>query len=237
MVVKVEDVGRVRVCTIDRPEKRNAIDRHVYRGLLAAFEGAAGDDGVGALVLTGAGDKAFSAGVDLAELEGGGEDFAEPANRFVALLADYPKPLVFAINGMAVGMGTTLLGYADLAFAAESARFRTPFTEMGVGAELGSSWLLPHLLGWQRAAWLLLSSEWIDARTAAEWGLVLEVVPDDQLLDRAVAAAATIASRRLPSVVAVKRTMQRWRTEAIRQSVEVENAEFSALMQSRPGQP
>lgn len=88
----------------------------------------------------------------------------------------FPKPLVIAVNGVGVGMGTTLRGYADLAFAAESARFRTPFTAMGISPELGSSWLLPHLIGWQRVSWMHLSSEWVDARKAAAWGLVFEVV-------------------------------------------------------------
>jgi enoyl-CoA hydratase/carnithine racemase len=239
VAVRVEDEAGVRLVTIDRPAKRNAIDRHVYRGLGDAFAEAAERDDLGAVVLTGAGSVAFTAGVDLAELAatatGDAGEFGQVAKRFCDSLPHFPKPLIMAVNGLAVGMGTTMLGYADLAFAAESARFRTPFTELGVGAELGSSWLLPHLIGWQRASWLLLSSEWIDARTAADWGLVMEVVPDDELLPRSLAAARTIAARSLPSVLAVKRTMAAWRTETVERAVATEGEEFRDLLRSSFG--
>jgi enoyl-CoA hydratase/carnithine racemase len=132
-------------------------------------------------------------------------------------------------------MGTTLLGYADLAFAAESARFRTPFTAMGLSPELASSRLLPELIGWQRASWMLLSSEWVDARTAAAWGLVMEAVPDDQLLDRAVAAARTIAGRTPAAVRAVKQTMTAWRTPAVEAALAAEYEVFGPLLRGRPG--
>ncbi len=167
MSVQIDDEDGVRLVTIDRPDKRNAIDRHVYAGLHDALREAAERDDVGTVVLTGAGHQAFTAGADQEELAavaaGNGQDFARAANRFCDALLTYPKPVVMAVNGVAVGMGTTLLGYADVAFAAESARFRTPFTAIGVSPELGSSWLLPHLIGWQRASWMLLSSEWVDA--------------------------------------------------------------------------
>ncbi len=233
MSVQVHDADRVRLVTIDRPEKRNAIDRHVYAGLVDAFTDAAARDDVGVVVLTGAGREAFSAGADrdeLAAVAAGDKEFGRVANRFLDLLRTYPKTVVMAVNGMGVGMGTTLLGYADLVFAAESARFRTPFTAMGLSTELGSSWLLPQMLGWQRASWLLLSSEWIDARTAAEWGLVLEVVPDDELLDRALGAARVVAGRKLASTMAVKRTMTAWRTPAVEAAVGVEAEAFRPLL-------
>ena len=237
MSVRIDDEDGVRVVTIDRPDKRNAIDRHVYAGLDAAFREAAERDDLGAVVLTGAGSEAFSAGADLDELQavaaGTGQDFARAANGFLDQLRTYAKPVVMAVNGIGVGMGTTLLGYADIAFAAETARFRTPFTAMGVSPELGSSWLLPHLIGWQRASWMLLSSEWVDAHTAAAWGLVLEVVPDDELLTRATTAARTIAARNLASVQAVKRTMLEWRTGAVERALATEAEEFGPLLRTR----
>jgi enoyl-CoA hydratase/carnithine racemase len=239
MSVLVDDDNGVRVVTIDRPEKRNAIDRHVYAGLSEAFETAAARDDLGAVVLTGAGQEAFCAGADRDELAsvaaGTGQEFAIAANRFCDALLVYPKPVVMAVNGMGVGMGTTLLGYADLAYAGESARFRTPFTAMGISPELGSSWLLPNLIGWQRAAWMLLSSEWVDAHTAAAWGLVLEVVPDRELLARATSAARSIAQHDLASVQAVKRTMLAWRTAAVERALDVEKQEFGPLLRRRPG--
>ena len=234
MSVRIDDRDRVRVVAIDRPEKRNAIDRHVYTGLYDVFHEAAQRDDIGAVVLTGAGTQAFSAGADRDELAavaaGTAQDFAVAANRFCDSLLEYPKPVVMAVNGLAVGMGTTLLGYADLAFAAESARFRTPFTSMGISPELGSSWLLPHLIGWQRVSWMLLSSEWVDARTAASWGLVLDVVPDAELLERATAAARSVGMHDLSSVQAVKRTMLDWRTAAVQRALETEKDEFGPLL-------
>jgi enoyl-CoA hydratase/carnithine racemase len=236
--VRIDDEDGVRVVTIDRPEKRNAIDRHVYAGLDAAFTEAAERDDLGAVVLTGAGREAFSSGADRAELAavatGDGREFARVANKFCDGLLTYPKPVIMAVNGVGVGMGTTLLGYADLAFAAESARFRTPFTAMGVSPELGSSWLLPHLVGWQRASWMLLSSEWVDAHTAASWGLVMEVVPDDELLTRATTAARAIAGRDLASVQAVKRTLVDWRVDAVTRALEKEKEEFGPLLRRSP---
>jgi enoyl-CoA hydratase/carnithine racemase len=233
-VVRTEDSDGVLRVTIDRPDKRNAIDRHVYRGLHEAFQAAATRDDIGAVVLTGAGREAFCSGADRGELAaagaGTGREFTIAANRFIDSLREYPKPIVMAVNGVGVGMGTTLLGYADLAFAAESARFRTPFTAMGVSTELGSSWLLPHLIGWQRASWMLLSSAWIDAQTAASWGLVLEVVPDDDLVAHATRAAAAIAVHSLPSILAVKRTLVAWRTEAVERALTVETGEFGPLL-------
>ena len=194
MSVRIDDADGVRVVSIDRPEKRNAIDRHVYVALDDAFREALERDDIGALVLTGTGTEAFSSGADRDELAaltaGTGQDFSRAANRFCDMLRIYPKPVVMAVNGVAVGMGTTLLGYADVAFAAERARFRTPFTAMGISPELGSSWLLPQLVGWQRASWMLLSSEWVDARTAADWGLVVDVVADDDLLTHATRRGA-----------------------------------------------
>lgn len=236
-VIQVHDEERVRVVTIDRPERRNAIDRHVYHALQDTFDDAAARDDVGAVLLTGAGDAAFSAGADLAELaamgDGTGQEYSRAGNRFIATLAAYPLPIVMAVNGVAVGMGTTLLGFADLAFAAESARFRTPFTAMGISPELGSSFTLPNLLGWQRASWVLLSSEWIDAPTAARWGLVVDVVPDDDLLAHTTAAARTIAAHDTTSLRAVKQTMLSWKTAAVEHALDAEQAHFGDLLRAR----
>ena len=241
MSVRIDDADGVRVVSIDRPEKRNAIDRHVYVALDDAFREALERDDIGALVLTGTGTEAFSSGADRDELAaltaGTGQDFSRAANRFCDMLRIYPKPVVMAVNGVAVGMGTTLLGYADVAFAAERARFRTPFTAMGISPELGSSWLLPQLVGWQRASWMLLSSEWVDARTAADWGLVVDVVADDDLLTHATRAARTIAAHSLPSLRAVKQTMLAWRTESVERALAAEKEHFGALLRARAACP
>ncbi|OWY58925.1 crotonase, partial [cyanobacterium TDX16] len=175
----------------------NAFDSPQYDRLALALGDASLDDSVHVVVLTGKG-RAFTTGQDLREmatlgnaadaserLQGEGHGFT----RFMDALVAFDKPLVAAVNGMGVGLGLTLLAHCDLVLMAESARLKAPFTELGVAPEAASSLLFPQLLGWQRASWLLYSSEWISAETALAWGLAYEVVPDDQLLERTLALA------------------------------------------------
>ncbi|MEZ5168858.1 MAG: enoyl-CoA hydratase-related protein [Acidimicrobiales bacterium] len=140
------------------------------------------------------------------------------------------KPIIAAVNGLAVGVGCTMCLHVDLVLAAESARFRTPFTKIGVAPEVGSSWLLPQQIGHQRAAWMLLSSDWVDAATAVAWGLAFERVADGELVEAAVARAAVIAENDAAAVAAARRTVQAWRAPLIAAAEEVENREFGALL-------
>lgn len=229
--VDVTDHGAVRVLTFDRPEKLNALDGALAGRARDALRAAATDDSVRVVVLTGSG-RGFCAGVDLdylAAMAAGTAD-STPTIEFNEELQHFDKPVIIAVNGLAVGVGTTMCLHVDLVIAAESARFRTPFTEIGVAPEIGSSWLLPQQVGYQRAAWMLLSSEWVDAAQALDHGLVVEVVPDDELVDRAVAMATVIAERNPASVGAVKRTLRAWREGPIERAIEVENVEFRRLL-------
>jgi enoyl-CoA hydratase/carnithine racemase len=122
-------------------------------------------------------------------------------------LADFPKPLICVVNGVGVGIGATILGYADLVFMSSTARLKTPFTSLGVAPEAASSYLLPRLMGRQNAAWLLMSSEWIDASEAHRMGLVWKVCEPDDLLPEARRHAEILASRPIPSLMAVKQTI------------------------------
>ena len=232
--LKIDSYGHVRLLTLDRPEKLNAFDKQLYALCADAIEAAIEDPGVHVIGLTGRG-RAFSAGVDLAELQASADGratpgFNEAAGRFVQLLNTCPKPVVAAVNGLAVGIGTTLLTYVDLVFAGASARFQTPFSKLGVAPELGSSWRLPQVVGWQNAAWMLLSSEWISAQRAVETGLAFRVVPDALLLEKTLAAAQSIAAHRCDSLMAIKRTLQSWRTEASRSAEATEGGEFRTLL-------
>ncbi len=224
---------RIRTLTLDRADKLNAFDRNLYRALADELDRAAADPSVSVVVLTGSG-RAFSAGVDLGELHAGDPDFSEVASAAISTIAEFPKPLLVAVNGLAVGVGATVLGYADVAIAGRSARFRYPFTHLGVNPEVGSSWMLPHQVGWQNAQWLLLSSEWIDAAQARDMGLVLEVVDDDALIPRAHELAATIAKHALPSLMATKRTYTAWRRDPVARAQDVEYADFGALLRGDP---
>ncbi len=237
---KVEDVGGVRLITFNRPEARNAFNAELRDGLTAALAEAGQSSEIKAVVLTGEGT-AFTAGVDLKELaalressqkeKGGDEDGDDStAWTFLDILRDFPKPLFMAVNGVGVGLGTTILGFADIAIAGKSAKFKCPFTEMGVGAEASSTWLLPHLIGWQNATWLLLSSEWISAEEAKEMGLVYEVVEDDELLAVTMERAKKIAEQDLDAVVAIKKSMSAWRTDPITAAGKEEGRRFMELL-------
>ena len=118
-----------------------------------------------------------------------------------------PQPLICAVNGVGVGIGTTILGYADLVFMSTTARLKCPFTSLGVAPEAASSYLLPQLIGRQNAAWLLLSSEWVSAHEALAMGMVWKVCEPEDLLAEARRHAEILASRPIPSLIAVKQSI------------------------------
>lgn len=227
----VSDIGPVRVLAFDRPEKLNALSAALADRAADALRAADDDPSVGAIVLTGSG-RAFCAGVDLDHLAaiGAGTESAEHTIGFNTAIRFLRKPLVAAVNGLAVGVGCTMCLHVDLVVAGASARFQTPFARIGVAPEIGSSRLLPAQIGYQRASWMLLTADWVDASTAVEWGLALEVVDDDALLERAVALAALIASNDLDAVAAAKATMRAWRLPLIEAAEATENAAFRALL-------
>ncbi len=236
--MEITDHGPIRVLCLDRPQKLNAFNAELAEGASDALVAAVDDESVGGIVVTGSG-RAFSAGIDLDWLsematEGGDVRGAATVDMYEAIDRS-DKPVIAAVNGLAVGVGTTVCLHVDLVVASESARFQLPFTKLGVAPELGSSWLLPQQVGYQRAAWMLLSSEWVDATSAVEHGLALEVVADDQLIGRAVELAGVIARHGADGVAAAKRTLRAWRKPAIDAAVAAENAEFSALLAQSSG--
>lgn len=231
--IDIDDVDRVRVIAFDRPEVRNAFDGAMYRAVTDALVTALGDEGVGAVVLTGRG-KAFTAGQDLREMaalaSGAGDSAA--GSGFPALLdavVSFDKPLLAAVHGVGVGLGCTLLGHVDLVLMDEEARLRVPFAELGVPPEAASSWLLPARMGWQRAASMLLASEWIDAGQAVEAGLALRVCPSGTVLDETLTLARRVASFAPHITREIKRLMTAPYREDIRVARAREDAAFSAL--------
>lgn len=234
MSLHVDDHNRVRTLTLDRPEALNAFNEALYDAAADALFAAADDPEVAVVLLTGAG-RAFSSGTDLAEMQAmvTDPDFTTGKHGFrglVEALGRFPKPLICAVNGVGIGIGTTVLGYADLAFMSSTARLKCPFTSLGVAPEAASSYLLPQLIGRQNAAWLLMSSEWIDADEALRMGLVWRVCEPEALLDEARRHAEILAARPIASLMAVKSAM----VEPIRvetaAAVERENAFFAQLL-------
>ena len=221
----------VRLLTLDRPQALNAFDSPLYRAAGAALDAARSDDGVKVAVITGAG-RAFSAGQDLEEMArlAAGEQIDSGFPVLLDALQAFDKPLVAAVNGAAVGIGFTMLPHCDLVLAADGARFRTPFAEMGVPPEAASSYLFPARMGWQRAAEVLFTSPWLSAAEAVECGIALRVVPAGDLLAEALTLAATIAAAPLPALRAVKATMLAGRADAVAAARAREEAAFARVL-------
>lgn len=234
MTLLIADANRVRTMTLDRPDALNAFNEALYDAAADALLAAADDPDVAVVLITGSG-RGFSAGTDLVEMHRIATDPAFERGRhgfpgLIDALVAFPKPLVVAVNGVGLGIGCTILGFADLAFMSTTARLKCPFTSLGVAPEAASSYLLPRLVGRQNAAWLLQSSEWISAAEALEMGLVWRVCEPDDLLAEATRHAEVLAAKPISSLVAVKRTM----TEPLRAEIEAarerENAAFAELM-------
>lgn len=229
----VEARGGVTVCTLDRPEQRNAFTIDLYRALTDALRAADADPGVGAVVLTGSGP-AFCAGTDLGELAAiaAGNPPEGSAGAFPGLLAallEITVPLVAAVNGAGVGLGFTLLPYCDIVVMADTARLRTPFAEMGVPPEAGSSYLLPARMGWPRAARALLAGEWLSATDAVTSGIATESCPADEVLPRALDTAQRIAAMPAGSARRIKRLMRAAERDAVAAARAREDRAYQAL--------
>jgi enoyl-CoA hydratase/carnithine racemase len=234
LTLLIEDNNRVRTLTLNRPDALNAFNEALYDETTVALRAAAEDPDVAVVLLTGAG-RAFSAGNDLVEMQTRitNPEFTPGEHGFygmIEVLADFPKPLICAVNGVGVGIGTTILGFADLAFMSSSARLKCPFTSLGVAPEAASSYLVPRLLGRQNAAWLLMSSEWVDATEAREMGLVWKVCDPDDLLSEARRHAEILAAKPISSLIAVKKAMVAPIRAEISAAVEREKAMFVELV-------
>lgn len=194
--------------TIDRSDKKNSLTHAMYTVLTKGLNDAAKDQAVRVAVITGK-DGCFTAGNDLADfLKNPPQDHNSPVFRFLQTIATFPKPLIAAVDGVAVGVGTTLLFHCDLVYATENARFQLPFVSLGLTPEAAISFLLPRLAGHQRAAEMLLAAEPFDADAAYAMGLINQVVPVDQLMETALAKARKIAALPSVSIQQTKRLMK-----------------------------
>lgn len=221
----------VRLLTMNRPEKRNAFDHRLYCDLRDALRAAREDDDVRVVVLTGAG-RGFSAGQDFAEMSAppDGEPHGFPS--FLDTLCEFDKPLLAAVNGAGSGLGLTMLLHCDVVYVAESARLRCPFVTLGVVPEAASSFLLPLVVGFQRAAEVLYTAEWIDSERAVELGLARRHLPDAELLPATLAKAAEIAAHPPRAVRHTKQLLLATRADAVRAARSREDAAFAERLGS-----
>ncbi|WP_210687242.1 enoyl-CoA hydratase/isomerase family protein [Mycolicibacterium sp. GESEQ-9] len=233
-MLEISDRNRVRTIALARRDALNAFDEALYDATAIALQEATEDDNVAVVTLTGSG-RAFSAGTDLKELQARASKsgFIPGEYGFTGLmdvLAEFPKPLICAVNGVGLGIGTTILGFADLAFMSTTARLKCPFTSLGLAPEAASSYLLPALLGRQNAAWVLMSSEWIDAKQAHEMGLVWRLCEPGDLDAQVRRHAELLASHPISSLIAVKRTITAPHIEAVRAALAREDAYLEDLL-------
>lgn len=217
---------------MNRPEKKNALTRLMYRTMADAITGADEDGAVRVILLTGTAD-CFTSGNDLADFISVNQDAgAKPHNPFLPAISQAKKPIIAAVGGVAIGIGTTMLLHCDLVYAGTKARFQLPFVNLGLCPELASSLLLPRLMGHQRAAELLLLGEPFGAEIAREFGLVNAVCPEEALLETAMQKARHVASQPAASVRLTKALMKGPLAAAVSQAIAEEVAHFGELLKS-----
>ena len=217
---------------LNRPEKKNALTRAMYDAMATAFEQVDADPTLRVALLTGTGDT-FTSGNDIGDFQARTVGKRESsASRFLPAISSLQKPLIAAVNGAAVGVGSTMLMHCDLIVAARSARFVMPFTSLGLVPEAASSLLFPRLLGHQRASAMLLLGEPLDAATAHEWGFVNRVVDDAALMPTAHDMARRLAALPPQAVRLTKRLIRHGATD-----VAGRMAEELALFRERLGSP
>ncbi len=228
--VLVRDANGVRTVVLDRPEKKNALTVAMYATLAEAVTTAEAD-GVGALLIAASGDT-FTAGNDLRDFLADpprGPD--APVSRFLHALVDTDVPIVAAVRGAAIGIGTTMLLHCDIVYASPTARFTMPFVDLGIVPEAGSSVLLQRRIGRARAGAALYLGETIDADAALASGLIAKLVAGDALDADAETAARSIAAKPREAVRETKRLLN-YDRDVVKAAIARESAAFTARLQS-----
>lgn len=222
--------GAIQVLSFNRPEKMNALTREMYSGLAAGLNEAAGDFGVRAVILTSEGDH-FTAGNDIADFMSSpptSED--SDVARFLGSLLEFPKPLIAAVKGNAVGVGTTMLLHCDIVIAGPSAKFSMPFASLGLVPEAGSSYLFPSLVGYQRAAKIFFTGESFSADSAVEMGLVASIAAEP--LREALEIAEHISKQPPQAMINTKALLKASKHDAVAAVMKAEFELFSLALQS-----
>jgi enoyl-CoA hydratase/carnithine racemase len=231
--VQTERDGAVLRIAINRPEKKNALTGEMYDALADAVEQAEADNSVRVMLLHAIGE-AFTGGNDLVDFlqkPWAGQE-VPPAVRFILAVAGAKKPVVAAVQGLAVGIGVTILLHCDLVYAAEGAKLMMPFVDLGIVPEAGSTVLLPALLGRQRAAELLMLGAPLGAQRAYELGLVNAVVAPDALLSTALGAAQKLAAKPWGALLACKRLLNQAGRPEVERAIGEEVRLISQLLDS-----
>ena len=231
--VRVERSGAVLAITLNRPERRNAITVAMYAALADAIESAAGDDGIRVIALSGEGED-FTGGNDLADfLQALPQDASDiPVWRLLRALARNTTPIVAAVHGNAVGIGTTMLFHCDLVLAEEGTRFLMPFVDLGLVPEAASSLLLPRLAGRRRAARYFLLGEPFGPDEAREFGLVSHVIPKGGLKAALEQTVGALIAKPAQALRLTQNLLRRGNADEVVERMELENSHFSERLTS-----
>ncbi len=227
-----ESRDRILRIKINRPEKKNALTRTMYAAMVDAIARADDDSGIRAVFLHGTED-CFTAGNDLKDFQAFRQDGNnKDVSNFLSTISRAKKPLVAAVGGVAVGVGTTMLLHCDLVYAGEGAKFSLPFAALGLCPEAASSFLLPKLIGHQRASELLLLGEPFSAAKACEIGLVNAVYPDSVYIDKAFTQAQKLVQQPPASVRITKALLKKSISQYIADTMAEERKHFSERLTS-----
>ncbi len=231
--IQSEREGAVLRIAINRPEKKNALTAEMYGGLTDAVEYGEAHAAVRVMLLHAIGD-VFTGGNDLIDFlqKPWAGQHTPPAVKFINAVAAAKKPMVAAVQGLAVGIGVTILLHCDLVYASEGTKFQMPFVDLGIVPEAGSTVLLPALVGHRRAAELLMLGVPLTAQRAYEVGLVNDVVPPNALLATASRAAQTLAEKPRAALLACKRLMKHANQSEVARALRDEVAEIKAELDS-----
>lgn len=228
--ILTEKHDAIQIITFNRPDKKNAFTQAMYAAITHALGEADADPAVRVVLLRGAGN-IFTAGNDIADFAGGGGKL-DAALALLMQLVDQQKPIVAAVDGPAIGIGTTLLLHADYIAASTRARFQLPFVNLGLVPEGGSSLLLPALVGLARASEWLLLGEPIEAEAARAAGLVNAVVAPEELPGFALARAQAIAARPAGAVASTRRLLRERMRGELRETIKREGELFVERLQT-----
>jgi enoyl-CoA hydratase/carnithine racemase len=222
--------GSILVLSFNRSAKMNALTRSMYSGLATGLNEAAGDFGIRAVILTSEGQH-FTAGNDISDfMNNPPTSESSEVSQFLESLLNFPKPLIAAVNGNAVGVGTTMLLHCDVVVASSTAKFSMPFASLGLVPEAGSSFLFPQLVGYQRAARIFMTGESFDAPSAIEMGLVTSI--DNDPLNAAMKIAQLIAEQPPQAIINTKALLKARSHDAVAAVMKAEFEIFAMALQS-----
>ena len=212
IISKVESALSIQ---LHRPEKKNALTAEMYNQIATGIRSADADDSISSIILHGL-EGCFTSGNDLAGFRNGpSPDRIYPHNIYIDALRHARKPVIAAVDGLCLGIGTIMLFHCDFVYAGPKTRFSLPFVNLGLSPEGGTSYILPHLIGYQKAAEIILLGESFGSELAERIGLVNEIVPACDLMDRALSVADKLASKNSEAIRAAKALLKRGMDDAI----------------------